>query len=142
MAEDAMSVKATAQAATYFSFIIFILNIIVKSLRYVICREAEGSAPELFWPTVRPESYAENRQVFSLNETLSLDINRFILLIDRANTHQFDYFFNSFCAVRLGFNLAWFGIQVAVNLQTTRLSPLDVDFYSLANDEHDHLTNE
>ena len=40
-------------------------------------REAEGSAPELVGPAVRPEFNAENRQDFSLNETIGLDITAF-----------------------------------------------------------------
>ena len=39
--------------------------------------EAEGSAPELVGSVVRPEFNAENRQEFSLNETLGLDITAF-----------------------------------------------------------------
>ena len=40
-------------------------------------REAEGSAPELIGPAIRPQFNAENRQEYSLNETLSLDITTF-----------------------------------------------------------------
>ena len=40
-------------------------------------REAEGCAPELVGSVDRPEFYAKNRQYFSLNETLGLDITVF-----------------------------------------------------------------
>ena len=40
-------------------------------------REAEGSAPELVGPVVRPEFNAENRQDLVYNETLGLDITAF-----------------------------------------------------------------
>ena len=51
--------------------------------------EAEGSAPELFGPAVRPEFNAENQQDISLNETLSLDITTFDDWVTELNTHIF-----------------------------------------------------
>lgn len=52
-------------------------------------REAEGSAPELIGPAVRPEFNAENRQELVYNETPGLDITIFGTRITELNTHIF-----------------------------------------------------
>ncbi|RLA12477.1 MAG: hypothetical protein DRQ59_07505 [Gammaproteobacteria bacterium] len=61
MADDAMRVKATALAAILVS--LFISTPLIKKA-FAICmrREAEGSAPELVGPAVRPLFNAANRQ--------------------------------------------------------------------------------
>jgi hypothetical protein len=62
MADDAMRAKAAALAAIYFSLIMSTPLIKKAFAMLFMRREAEGSAPELIGPAVRPQFNAENRQ--------------------------------------------------------------------------------